>query len=75
MRGRYYPHPDVGDYQPSPLLPVGRGWCEALVKDPVDRWLRRCFTFARFDREGHQVCGLHTPDRCARVLWEVPDDH
>lgn len=62
---RYYPRPDVGVYQPSPSLPVGRGWCEVIVKHP-DRSVRRCYTFARFDREGHRVCGLHTEDRCAR---------
>lgn len=57
-------------YVADPSLPAGAGWCQAVIPprpaidEPGNRY---CFTKAKYEREGHRVCGLH--QRAKHCKW------
>ena len=56
----------VGAYVADPNQPAGIGWCEAIVTPYKGDVGRHCYTYARSDRDGRRVCGLHLRAKRAR---------
>lgn len=48
------PDNTAATYEPDPLRPATPGWCEAITHTA-----ERCYTRARFERDGIRVCGMH----------------
>lgn len=65
---------DLTGYVEDPTLPAGDGWCEVVVSPLNHDPDRYCCTHAKWERDGHRICGLHrNPAKPWRYGPLVPD--